>query len=299
MTPTTPRSIPVLIICGFLGSGKTTLLLRLLAQHTRISVIMNEIGSLDIDREILANASHKPHHVHSLLTGCLCCDHIDKLYTTLTNASSTDPDAIVIELSGIAHPSEVACVIADHPHTHVHNIATVIDTPLLTDYMSWLNPDRSIRQTIEEHLRCADVLIMNKIDRASRKELEKAKKIIQNHPAKTIWTSHTRIDTTVLWTPTTQHHTPIARHNPRIHTKKLLTRRAFPSRAALMRTVRSWNIYRAKGTLTIAHTPHLFHYAHKQTTVTPHPHDDTGIVLIGMPEHIAHAVDVWENRPRA
>ena len=45
---------PVVLITGYLGSGKTTLLNNLLKQEKRrVALIVNDMGSVNIDAEIL------------------------------------------------------------------------------------------------------------------------------------------------------------------------------------------------------------------------------------------------------
>jgi len=54
-----PR-LPVLVIAGFLGSGKTTLLNYILAnrQGLKAAVIVNEIGEIGIDSELIIAAKN-------------------------------------------------------------------------------------------------------------------------------------------------------------------------------------------------------------------------------------------------
>ena len=45
---------PIILITGYLGSGKTTLLNNLLRQEKRqVALIVNDMGSINIDAEIL------------------------------------------------------------------------------------------------------------------------------------------------------------------------------------------------------------------------------------------------------
>ena len=79
-------TIPVYVLTGFLGSGKTTLLNRLLARRAargatgRIAFIVNELGEVGIDGELLpAEATRQI----ELPGGCVCCVLNDSLDATL------------------------------------------------------------------------------------------------------------------------------------------------------------------------------------------------------------------------
>jgi G3E family GTPase len=45
--------IPVIALTGFLGSGKTILLNRLLVAGPKTAVIINDFGSMPVDRDLL------------------------------------------------------------------------------------------------------------------------------------------------------------------------------------------------------------------------------------------------------
>src|SRR3972149_2863886 len=64
--------IPVSIVTGFLGSGKTTLVNRLLKrpEMNRVAVIVNELGEIGVDNELVQVSSEQ---MMLLNNGCLCC----------------------------------------------------------------------------------------------------------------------------------------------------------------------------------------------------------------------------------
>ncbi|KGR75213.1 hypothetical protein CD33_13180 [Ureibacillus sinduriensis BLB-1 = JCM 15800] len=168
------KNVEVVILSGFLGSGKTTLLQNLLDQekkHDRkYAVVMNEIGNVSIDSDILSDGTR----IEEIVNGCICCTNksqLEKAILTLTLMEQ--PDVIYIESSGIAHPMEIydTClspVIAEN--IFVKSIMTVLDGPL------WLNQKRlslKIRKLLEEQVRYADQILINKMDLLNNLEYEK------------------------------------------------------------------------------------------------------------------------------
>src|SRR4029077_20241067 len=85
--------LPVTVITGFFGSGKTTLLNHILAsQHgLKIAVIVNEIGEIGIDGELIVSASDG---IMELRNGCICCsinnDLVDSILQVLDRRDPVD-----------------------------------------------------------------------------------------------------------------------------------------------------------------------------------------------------------------
>jgi G3E family GTPase len=200
------RRIPAIIISGFLGSGKTTLLLRLLEEAAgsglRPGVLMNELGKLDVDGQILeehANAS-----VQKLLDGCVCCSKKGELLGALKTLSAQKPDLIVIELTGVANPEEIAETITEpglRDELYLRQVVTVLDGEHVLDYNSIFAADKQLVRTLRRQIEVADRLLLNKTDLIpSAKQLKIEKTIRKYNDRAPIYpTTQSRFDMSPLF----------------------------------------------------------------------------------------------------
>lgn len=155
--------IPVLIVAGFLGSGKTTLLNHLLRASggTRIGVVVNDFGAVNIDAMLVAGQVDA---MVSLGNGCVCCavdlGELDEMFTRLTESRHA-VDVIVVEASGLAEPRNLVRMVigSANPRIRYGGLVEVVDAEQF--------PATSARHPeLLTHLRLADLVVLNKIDRA-------------------------------------------------------------------------------------------------------------------------------------
>jgi G3E family GTPase len=105
--------IPVTLVTGFLGSGKTTLIGKLVKHPdmNRVAVVINEVGEIGIDHDLVTMASE---NITLLANGCICCSVRTDMQETLRELFSQrraglmiDFDRVVIETTGLADPAPV------------------------------------------------------------------------------------------------------------------------------------------------------------------------------------------------
>ncbi|MEW2193559.1 CobW family GTP-binding protein [Streptomyces microflavus] len=200
MTPPRTQQIPVVVLAGFLGSGKTTLLNHLLRNRagTRIGVIVNDFGSIEIDAMTVAGQVGS---TVSLGNGCLCCavdaSELDTFLETLTRPSAR-LDVIVIEASGLAEPQELVRMLlaSENPHILYGGLVEVVDA-------AEFDATRERHPEIDRHLAVADLVVLNKTDRVGEAEQERLReRVVElSGPAAVIAAVHGRIDPELLFDP--------------------------------------------------------------------------------------------------
>ena len=162
------RQIPVVVLAGFLGSGKTTLLNHLLHRSggSRIGAIVNDFGAIEIDAMAVAGALGDS--TVSLGNGCLCCavdaGELDQYLARLAHPD-TGIDVIVVEASGLAEPQELVRMVlaSEHPGIVYGGLVEVVDAAEFDD-------TRARHPEVDRHLALADLVVVNKLDRASDAE---------------------------------------------------------------------------------------------------------------------------------
>lgn len=121
------KKVPVLLITGYLGSGKTTLLNKILNNRKgiRFAVIVNDIGEVNIDADLIAKdglIGQGDDSLVALQNGCICCTLQMDLVNQLVDLMEGDRfDYIVIEASGICEPEPIAQTICS-----IQNMAPIV-----------------------------------------------------------------------------------------------------------------------------------------------------------------------------
>lgn len=162
------QPIPVVVLAGFLGSGKTTVLNHLLASRggTRIGVVVNDFGSIEVDA--MSVAGQVGDSMVSLGGGCLCCavdgSELDA-YLEKLSAPVHRIDVIVIEASGLAEPQEMIRMLmaSENPAVRYGGMVEVVDA-------AEFDATRARHPETDRHLAVADLVVLNKTDRVDARE---------------------------------------------------------------------------------------------------------------------------------
>ncbi|WP_165967225.1 GTP-binding protein [Jeotgalibacillus sp. S-D1] len=174
-------TVEVIILSGFLGSGKTTLLQNLLTEEKRsgrkTAVLMNEIGDISIDSALLESSTP----LMELLDGCICCTLKDELEITLLSLyKEHEPEVIYIEATGVAHPVDVLEGCLSPLLAPDMNVRSVISTIDAVRFLARETFSPHVRRLLEEQVKHADDLILNKTDLISAELIKKVQKEIRS-----------------------------------------------------------------------------------------------------------------------
>ncbi len=133
---------------------------------TRIGVVVNDFGSIEIDA--MSVAGQVGDSMVSLGGGCLCCavdgSELDA-YLEKLSAPVHRIDVIVIEASGLAEPQEMIrmLVASENPAVRYGGMVQVVDA-------AEFDGTRARHPETDRHLAVADLVVLNKTDRVDARE---------------------------------------------------------------------------------------------------------------------------------
>ncbi|MCR5586401.1 MAG: GTP-binding protein [Lachnospiraceae bacterium] len=190
------REVPIVVVTGYLGSGKTTLMQKILEQENRrIALIVNDMGSINIDAALLNNSQNTIVQVEmvEMQNGCICCTLRDEFMAEIERLSNDESiEAIFVEASGISEPSSIAGAFVTYeemtPDTRVYlkTVVSVVDADRI--YREFLHDlmaddeveDGDVINLIMDQIEFCNLMILNKTDLLSGAQLEEVKAGLRN-----------------------------------------------------------------------------------------------------------------------
>ncbi len=152
----------ILLFGGFLGSGKTSVILQLARQITAsgqetVAIIENEIGEAGIDDKLLSAGGFT---VKPLFGGCVCCQITSDLVSAVDEIARTlTPDWLIIEMTGLAVPGNVAKLIRRYDVS-----GSKCKTITIVDAGRWAELKEVLEPLVVSQVQESNLVIVNKAD---------------------------------------------------------------------------------------------------------------------------------------
>lgn len=182
--------IPVLIITGFLGCGKTSFLRHLLPMCGEVGMrpvlIINEVGDVDVDGELLADLHAEQTRI---VGGCICCTLQSRLSATLEEVLDRQAgEIILIECSGLSNPIDVLSALSTPallPRLAVSHLICLLDGKRAEAALK-------VVELAKAQVASADLLLLNKADKVSAEQRANVEALagVLNPHAQRSWTTY-------------------------------------------------------------------------------------------------------------
>ena len=289
---------PISIITGYLGAGKTTLIKNILANADRkIAIIMNEFGEINIDSKIIKG---KNINIAELSGGCVCCSLTGEFELAAKELiKKYKPDIIIVETTGLAEPDALIFDIENElPELKLDSIISIVDSDNFFKY--------PIGKTGKIQIEMADIILLNKVDVAQKKEIDKLENEIRriNNRANIVETKFARISNDVLFGIYSKQE--IKKEFEHDHLNKIgffsfESEKSFDKKKfeRLLKALPR-EIYRLKGFVNLDNNYYLVNYVAQKYSLDKFKADKTQLVFIGenirkFKEKILNSIDLINN----
>ncbi|MGL5941108.1 MAG: CobW family GTP-binding protein [Waterburya sp.] len=139
----------------------------------KVAVLVNEFGDINIDEQLLISVESD---IVELDNGCICCtindSLVDAVYRVLEREEKVD--YLVIETTGVADPLPIILTFLSTElkfSTRIDAVITVVDAAAFDT--QYFESEAAISQ-----IRYGDLVILNKIDLATKEQIEKLEAFI-------------------------------------------------------------------------------------------------------------------------
>ena len=171
------EKINLYLLSGFLGSGKTTFLTNVIKDlaDEKVGVIMNEVGRIGIDGTIIAKKGMKLMEINR---GSIFCSCLKLSFVSAMIEMAEHPlKYLFVESSGLADPSNIGEILSSVESVK-GEVYDYKGTICMIDGLYFLDQLEQL-ETVERQLKYCNLAVINKVDLASKKTLEKIKIKIQ------------------------------------------------------------------------------------------------------------------------
>ncbi len=167
--------IPITVITGFLGAGKTSLIAHLLdsTEERSIAVIVNDMAPESLDSAFLRGGEHIQSGdaglIRTITGGRAGAGKEEAVVVAIQDLAGLDPppEAIVLETSGSSPVLQLTRLFQEDPRLSalvtLDSVITVVDTSAVATWWG----DTLLQPMLKDQLQAADLVVLNKYDRAS------------------------------------------------------------------------------------------------------------------------------------
>lgn len=178
--------IPITVVTGFLGAGKTSLIAHLLdTAERRIAVVVNDLAVESIDVAFLRGGEHievaGDDAIRVVAGGRAGSGKLPDVIDQIESLARLPeaPEAIVVETSGSSPSAALSRAIDTGGElgslVYLDRVVALVDVTSFTMYWK----DRELRALLEDQIVSADLIVLNKNDRARFRQRRRTRRAVR------------------------------------------------------------------------------------------------------------------------